>query len=364
MKSKVFVGPGNIAGSAMYVANSLKSVGIYARSFSYYSHPFGYPCDYEKILFAKSSSKSRYIYQKFIINKYTLKVLWATQKAILFIHALVWYDSFIFVSHETFFNNNKDLGILKFFNKKIAFLFVGCPERDPHDKINQVDGGMCSFCKDYRMQEALNCFKANRKGKKINYISKKADYIFSHKDTISFISEKEKIKKFYCISDSSINKEMICDKFKNKTHLLITHLPSNKLLKGTKIVEDAITKLRDLGYKFHYLSDRIDHSEVGNILEKTHILIDQFSFGNGLLGVEGMANGCVVICRTANWFRQDFPDLPLVSCEPEELLRTLINLLEHPEEMLNIAVNSFEYYQKFHSPEIVGNYYKNTLNLT
>jgi hypothetical protein len=254
--------------------------------------------------------------------------------------------------------------LLKFFKKKIVFIFVGCPERNPQDIINLTDKGFCSFCKDITMQNCLNCFNGDKKSKKIEFLSKYSNIIFSHRDTASFISDKRKIRPFYCISYSHLKIKNIYDKFQKRDPLVITHLPSNKSLKGTENIERSIKELKALGYKIQYLSDRVKHSAVENILEKTHILIDQFSFGNGLLGVEGMANGCVVICRTAKWFREDFPELPLVSCEPEGLTKTLIDLIEHPDEMLKIALNSFEYYKKFHTPEVVGNYYKKTLNPT
>lgn len=363
--NKVFVGPGNIAGSAMYVANSLKSVGIYARSFSYYSHPFGYPCDHDNVLFKNPfKNQDRSITQKLVINKYTLNIIWAFQKLFLFAYSLLKYDTFIFISHESFFNNNKDLWILKFFKKKVALLFVGCPERDPSSLINQTDRGICSFCQDKEMQVNLSCYKSNKKKNKIVYISSYSDIIFAHRDIASFIIDKRKIRPFYCISFSKIKKRDIYDKFQKRDHIIITHLPSNKLLKGTENVELSIREIKSLGYKIQYISDRFKHSEVEKILEETHILIDQFSIGNGLLGVEGMANGCVVICRTAKWFREDFPELPLVSCEPEELTDVLIDLISNPEKMLTIALKSFEYYQKFHTPEVVGNYYKKTLKLT
>lgn len=350
----------------MYVAKSLRIAKIDAKSFSYNAHPFGYPCDFEQILFTNpyAELKNRYIFQKIIINRFSLRTIWAIQKLFLFIYAFIWYDTFIFISHETFFNNNKDLWLLKKFKKKIAFLFVGCPERAPMEIINKSDRGTCSFCVDKGMQEALNCFNGNKKQNKISYISEHANFIFSHRDTSSFIIDKRKIRPFYCISYSNLKIKDIYAKFQNLNRIVITHLPSNKLLKGTENVERSISALKNLGYDIQYLSERLKHSEVEKTLQKTHILIDQFSVGNGLLGVEGMANGCVVICRTAKWFREDFPDLPLVSCEPEELTKTLVDLLENPEKMLNIALKSFEYYKKFHTPEVVGNYYKKTLNLT
>jgi len=343
IKSKVFVGPGNIAGSAMYVAKSLRFIGIDASSYSYNPHPFGYPCDYDNILYINPFVElhKRNLLQKLAINRYTIRIIWVIQKLFLFSFSLLKYDTYIFISNETFFNNNTDLWLLKLMKKKIAFLFVGCPERDPTDIINLTDRGICSFCQDKRMQKNLHCHDGNKKKMKIESISNYADIIFAYRETTSFIRDKSKIRPFYCIADSQIDAGVIANKFNNFNQLKITHLPSNTLLKGTSAIEIAIKELRDKGYGFQYFSDRVRHSEVQNILENTHILIDQFSVGNGLLGVEGMANGCVVICRTAKWFREDFPDLPLVSCEPEELTKTLMDLIEHPEKMLNIALNSF-----------------------
>ena len=365
-KNRIFVGPGNIAGFAMYVANSLRFVGLSAKSYSYIEHPFGYPCDHDNILIKNpfENTKTKSFLKKIVINRYTLNTIHSIQRLFLFTYAIIRYDTFIFISHETFFRKNKDLIFLKYLKKKIGFIFVGCPEREAKDILNMTDGGFCSFCKDYTMQNSLYCFDAERKGTKIKFISKYSDIIFSHRDTTSYIVDKSKIRPFYCITYSNITLREINAKYQNIEQIIVTHLPSNKLLKGTDYVELSIIELKKLNYKIQYLSDRINHSEVEKILKKTHILVDQFAIGNGLLGVEAMANGCVVICRTAKWFREDFPELPLVSCEPEDLTKTLIDLLDNPEKMLNIALKSFEYYKKFHTPEVVGNYYKKTLNLS
>jgi hypothetical protein len=363
-ESNVFVGPGNIAGNAMYIANALKLVGIKATSFSYSAHPFGYPCNIDKILFEDPVNKrQRNFFLKIIFNKYLLSMIWAVQKLFLFFYAIFKYDTFIFISNETFFKSNIDLSLLKIFEKKIAFLFVGCPERDPKDTINLRDRGMCSFCVDKGLQNYLNCYNGNKKREKIEYISRNSNIIFSHRDTTSFIIDKSKIRLFYSLTDLKIDKEVLINKFRGTKEILISHIPSNSLLKGTDSVIEAINQLKLRYYQFQYFSDPINHSEVSNLLKHTQILIDQFSVGHGLLGVEGLANGCVVICRTAKWFKEDFPELPMVSCEPEELSEILIDLITNPEKMLGIALKSFDYYKKFHTPEVVGNYYKNTLNL-
>jgi len=364
-KTVVLVGPRNTAGNAMYVAKALRICGIKAESFSYKSHPFGYTCDHENILFKNPFSipAKRNFIQKIFINKYTLRLIWTIQKNVLFLYTLVHFNTYIFISHYTFFKNNKDLQVLKLFNKKIAFLFVGCPERDPKDYLNYSDRGFCSFCVEQDKQRSLKCYNGDYKKRKIEYISNYANIVFSHKDTISFIQDKYKIRKFYCITDTFISYHELLNKHKSDKEIVICHFPSNKILKETESVVKAIGVLQKRGYKFIFINDRVEHSKINAILKESHILIDQFSFGHGLLGVEGMANGCIVICRVAKWFKQDFPELPLISCEPEELIDVLIDLMSNRENMLYIALKSYEYSKKYHTPEVVGEYYKKTLGL-
>ncbi len=365
MRDIVFVGPGNIAGNAMYIAKALRLVGISAVSYSYQSHPFGYKCDHDGILFKNpfSEDRRRNLLYKFIYNKYSIRTIWLIQRVLTFLNALIFHRIFIFISHETFFRNNRDLALLKFFRKEIAFLFVGCPERDPCDPLNKSDGGFCSFCESRDMQKYLNCYKGDLKEKKIEYISNHARIIFSNRDTVSFIRDKSKVRKYYCISDIKVTRQAIEEKFNSATKPVICHFPSNKNLKSTDSVLKAIENIKMHGESFDFINERVSNQEVRERLDRTHILIDQFSIGPGLLGVEGMASGCVVISRTSKWFREDFPDLPVISCEQEELANVLAELMSDPGRMLDIALKSFEYFNKYHSLDVMGNYCKNCLGI-
>jgi len=153
----------------------------------------------------------------------------------------------------------------------------------------------------------------------------------------------------------------IKNKFLNAERINIVHLPSNKLLKGTDFVFNAIDALKKRGFEFNFIHKRVPHTEIPEILSKCHILIDQFTIGPGLLSTEGMAHGCVVICRLSNWFKEDFPDIPLLSCETDELTEVLINLIQNPNKMAEIALNSYAYFQKYHTHEAAGKYYKKEL---
>jgi len=354
---KVFVGVRNTAGNAASIASALRSVGVFAKSYGYSIHPFGYPCDYEGILYAPSSHKNISI---LIANKYSIRLIRSLQKIWLLITCIVQYKIFIFISTQTFFSNKSDLRILSCLGKRIVFVFVGCPERDPSDPLNQTDNGYCSFCKDDHLQKHCCCTEPARKKKIIQTIEKFADLIFSARDTNGYLSGSAMVQRTYIVDNSCPIGDYLL-KFNNIDKITIAHFPSNKLLKGTYYIEDVIKNLPQERIK--YFSRRLTNIEIHNKLEQTHILIDQFGSMHGLLAVEAMARGCVVICRLSRWFREDHPEIPVVSCEPEELRDVLLDLMDHPDKMRQIAVDSIAYYSKYHSPQAAGAYYKAVLHL-
>lgn len=356
MDSRVFVGPANIAGNAKYYALALREVGIQTTSFSYKIHPFGYECDRDRILYIPP--KNRSIIFRLFVNKVTLKIIHSIQKLILLLASLLNFDAFIFIGTDTLMSRQRDLAFLKFFKKKIAFVFVGCPERNPKDGINQMSKSFCVSCQDYPLQRYVLCSNLEAKRERIEKINRYADVIFAQDDTVGFLNGR-KVEKFYACTEIP---ETIQQKdFTNGT-IRIAHFPSNSLLKGTKHVLEVKDRILDLNVEFY--TNRVSNDEVKEELLRTHILIDQFSHGHGLLAVEAMARGCVVICRLEQWFRDSYPGLPIVSCDPEDLERTIRELIADPTRMKAISEAGVEYARKYHSFEAVGNHFKQALQLT
>lgn len=360
MIKKVFVGPGNTAGNAKYIAEALRTVNVYAKSYSYTRHPFGYTCDFDNILIKWRGKRN--ILQKIFINKYSLKYINSIIRLVLFVYSINKYDVFIFISPITFLEKNKDLPILKFFNKKIAFFFPGCCERDPQDEINSQKDSICSKCTDISKQNYCLCNKRNEKRNFVQYLEKHSDIIFSFKDTAGFLINPYNVYPIYVIT-REVKTRNLLDKYADNT-IRIIHFPSNELLKGTKYVKNIIPKLKKkYGDKIDFFSEQLPHNKVLEKLEESHILIDQFNGGYGLLGVEGFARGCVVIECISKWFEEDLPDLPCININPENIEEKLIWLIENPDQMKKIAQKGIEYYKKYHTPEAVGNYYKKILKL-
>jgi|GEM_PF-1501811 glycosyltransferase involved in cell wall biosynthesis len=348
-KLRIFVGPGNTAGNAHYIARSLRSVGVKAKSYVYHAHEFGYPVDKE-IIQLKSVRRKGAI--KLVNNRFILRPVNAVIRFLFFISVLFRYDLFYFISPITFFENHLDLAVLKFFGKKVAFFFPGCAERNPHDDLNAMKYSDCWFCNDVGKQRYCLCHRPDEKRSRIEYFEKKADFIFSRPNTSGFLKNPEKALPMWLMTDPP-GQPVDLSRYSGVGIWKIMHFPSHQELKGTRYVEAAIARLNGK-YKIEYLSRRMTNREVLENLGKAHILVDQFTHTFGLLAIEGLSRGCVVICRMEEWARSCYPDIPVVSCNPEDLEETIDGLLADPERMQKIAEASVQWFRENASLQVVG----------
>jgi glycosyltransferase involved in cell wall biosynthesis len=349
IRTRVFVGPGNTAGNAHYIARALRCVGYRARSFVYRAHEFGYPVD-RKILQFRSVKGMGLI--KLVNNRFVLRPLNTIIRFFFFWSVLFRYDLFYFISAVTFFENHRDLDILRFFGKRVAFFFPGCAEKNPHDALNAMKYSDCWYCNDVKKQHYCLCPEPERKRRKIETFEAKADYVFSRPNTSGYLKNPEQAISMWLMTDApeqSVNLERYFDVEKWK----VMHFPSHLELKGTKYVEAAIARLNSR-FDIEYVSRRMTNDEVLGNLEKAHILVDQFTHTFGLLAIEGMSRGCVVICRMEDWARKCYPDIPVVSCNPEDLEETIAGLLENPKKMKEIAEASVRWFRENATLQVVG----------
>lgn len=138
------------------------------------------------------------------------------------------------------------------------------------------------------------------------------------------------------------------EKFHDLEPISIVHAPSNRKIKGTEFVRDAIIRLRSDGYRFTYIElENASNEEVLSVLSKSHIALNQFlGFAPGVFGIEAMANGCVMLCSAD---RNIEPELPegandaWVVTRSEQLYTNLKRLLDNPKELEAQARRGFEW---------------------
>jgi glycosyltransferase involved in cell wall biosynthesis len=137
---------------------------------------------------------------------------------------------------------------------------------------------------------------------------------------------------------------------------LIVHLPSNPLIKGTSTVLKAIDEIRDeCDFEFR-LIENLSHAEAMRIVSRADIVLDQFLLGMyGLSAVEGMAHGKPTVVYLAPKIADLLgPGLPLVNSSPDNLGRTLVELIADGERRRRLGVAGRDYVQRVHDSSVVA----------
>ena len=107
-------------------------------------------------------------------------------------------------------------------------------------------------------------------------------------------------------------------KWREGEPLIVGHFPTNAKIKGTDLVNEALTVLRSMGYNCDLLSERVSHNKMPDYLSQIHVLCDQFTTGiYGIVTIEALAVGTPVVCYVNDEYF-DYPHMRdfIVNCEP------------------------------------------------
>lgn len=133
----------------------------------------------------------------------------------------------------------------------------------------------------------------------------------------------------------------------------IVHAPSNKGKKGTERIMAVLSRIEETyGERVSVrLLHELPNSQVLNILEESHILINQIAFYDiSLAGLEGMAAGCVVMSSTllTNDEVPEFAgDCPIEFVDFSTLEQKLAWYIERPDKIHAVAAAGRRYVEKY-----------------
>lgn len=136
------------------------------------------------------------------------------------------------------------------------------------------------------------------------------------------------------------------------TRPLIIHSPTAPVIKGTKVVLEAIEKLKS-SYTFDFkLIHHMPRHQAMEWFQQADIIVDQLVLGDhGVVALEAMATGKPVVCYLKPSMVRGYPDdLPIVNSTQENLVEVLGYLLNHPAERFEIGKRGREYMEKHHQP--------------
>lgn len=352
-RSRIYLGPANTSNVFKELEKSLRIVGLKADFIPWSSSQHEFYNKNEKTfqLFDKPPFK---IFGKnifFLVNNCLLKPFY-------FLITLFKYNTFFFVKPTTFFPNNKDLQIINFFNKKIAFFYVGCNDRNP--LFSNAPDYVCNLCIDKNKQTDNNCNNLALKKDKALYYEKFSEKVFGFKDNIDYL--KEKGSRFY------LGMNNIKIPYHQKSYsgeLKILHLPSNPLVKGTSIIEPILKQIeREEDVEIIIKKENWSRESILNALKEGHILIDSLaSCSFGKISVEAIQYGCVPLNAYPDWIAEYYEMSPVVKVDKDTLYNKLKELIADRDLLKKYAAQTQESFNKYFTYQTAGNYYKKQLNL-
>jgi glycosyltransferase involved in cell wall biosynthesis len=182
-------------------------------------------------------------------------------------------------------------------------------------------------------------------------IEKYADHVFTRSDCAQFL------KRDYHLLWLPIDLRTL--RFSEKDYsgsVVVVHAPSEPRVKGTKYVLEAVKRLKQEGYKFHFdLCSDMKNSEIREMLGSTQIAIDQLILpGYGLFAVEAMGSGCAVLGSAVPGYNGFPMELPIMTTTPDTIYKNLRLLLEDKELRAKMSHDGRAYVQKYHDHKKVS----------
>lgn len=273
------------------------------------------------------------------------------------------HDVFHFYFGRTFlgfgvrfdFFNHLDLRILKRLGKRVFMTYQGC---DARMRIQSAKNDV-SACKKDECSHGWCSEKSDRMRRtNISRVTALADKVFClNPDLLAFVPGSEFVPYSPIFPEDA-------EKFQRRSraggHLRILHAPSDRAIKGTKYVEEAVMKLKERHDFDFVLMENMSQEKVFEEYRNSDIFIDQLLVGwYGGAAVEAMAFGLPVMSFVNEEFLKRIPhemarELPIISACPAEIGEKLEDLILNPDLRLEKAAMGLNFVRKWHDPRRIA----------
>lgn len=143
---------------------------------------------------------------------------------------------------------------------------------------------------------------------------------------------------------------------------LVLHAPTNREIKGTRFILDAVSRLQADGVDFDFrLVEGLKRAEVRELYERADLVVDQLLVGwYGGVAVEAMALGTPVLAYLRDDDLSVLPaemraELPVIRVEPATIYGVLKELLTTRRgELPELGARAREYVMRWHDPHVIA----------
>jgi hypothetical protein len=295
-----------------------------------------------------------------------LRTLWLQVRLILLFPAiLLRHRLFIFVWSVTFLPFNLDLLLLRLFRRKVIIFNCGddARYRPIHDRLDCEVLGFNWLGDD---EEARRDFLGSGNSfVKTLWFQKIQEW-----SGVQIVSSRN-LATFQGVTSVLFRmpqRQLISAPKPTNPVPLLVHAPSNRSIKGTKLVLAAVERLRAEGLRFEFrLIENMTNAQVLDTLRQADIAVDQvYGAWPGRFGFEALAAGCVLV----GGYRPDYcgyPErLPVVEFEPDagRLTDSLRRLIIDANERQRLMAESWECWRKHSSPDATYAWYRRLIDGT
>jgi glycosyltransferase involved in cell wall biosynthesis len=340
-KARILHAPTNIAGIAGLLSQAQRERGYDATSVQYVANNYDFDTD-------RTLGLSR--------DDNPLKKIVTTGAFAR--EAIKDYDIFhLYFGNTLFPYPYPDLPVLRALGKKIVFHFCGCDVRDRDITMRKHYVSGCSEC------VSLVCL-----GKRHPNPSWADVTLVSTPDLLEFVPGARLMPGPVDLAKWTPRPPRTTP-ISKEDPVRILHAPSDREIKGTQHLLDAIERLKAAGYPIELLLlEGVPHDQVAEFCNMADLAVDQLMIGAyGTVAIEMMAKGVPVVCRIRDDLRPFYPaDLPIISAEPfsdarrpgktrgNHIYTVLENLLLHPETWQELGRRSVEYVRHEHEMHVVA----------
>lgn len=347
-KIRIFIGFEEIAGYNTNLQEGFHDLGYECRFVNESRHPFGYqggkPVLTERLL--------QYLHDKYnrannSLKKYLFLLLIGAIHSILLLHSIPKYEVFIF-SYGKSFLLGYDLPLLKFFHKKIIFVFMGSDSRPPY-----IDGCIMGPGKEISLKECVDLSQAMKR--RITRLEKYAHVLIDNPAAGHF-HERRFIQGLimgipFKMNNSSAGSLVTGESHPNPGVVRLLHSPSDPIAKGTGLIRSAVSRLESEGFSINYREIiNQPHERVLQALSESDLIIDQCFSDTpmAMLATEAAWFGkpSLVGSYYSEMIHEDTPERyipPSYFCHPDELGESLRFLIQDKEYRLDLGRRAKNY---------------------
>lgn len=334
--------PADVGGNAWTLSRAERKLGLDSEVMVFQKSWLGYPADMDLQLTKNHPARS------------------ALRLLAFFIKALTRYDVFHFNFGSSLLPYSRylgslelsDLPLLKRLGKRIVVTYQGSDVRQKSFCASNFAISACAEpdCYSGYCNDTTDALKKKRADK----FSRYADKIFSlNPDLLHVLPSRAE---FLPYSNVDLTEWLPSSKSEGE-RFVIAHSPTNRSVKGTRYILDAVERLKDKYKNVELmLVEGLPHSKVKALYTQADLAIDQLLAGwYGGFAVEMMALGKPVVCYIREGDLKFIPsqmkdDLPIVNANPNTIYEVLLRLVEQRDQVHLIGERSRAYVERWHDP--------------